>query len=249
VIDDGRQALELNAGRGGVRGIALFVLGYGLVDLLPIILPEQPRVVDLPFRDAADAALIFLLVFLYVELATHAQLLKKRWARAVFALALLLMVQGHAIHLAANAIAAASEAGSSGWSLIYFLDENWGHTELHFAFLLLAGLFIGRSDPVKSAEPLSRMERIGLWVLAAVYGLLLAGDAIEGQTALPLMLPGAGALAVWGLWPYLGPRALGSEGASLPAHRRFFGASLGVTAIALGVYGAVYSGFPQFSGG
>ncbi|MGD8867464.1 MAG: hypothetical protein PVI01_07530 [Gemmatimonadales bacterium] len=100
---DRRQPLEVITGRGGVRGIAIFVLGYGLVDLLPIILPQQPRVVDLPFRDAADAALIFLLVFLYIELATHAQLLQRRWARAVFALAVLLMVQGHAIHLAAMA--------------------------------------------------------------------------------------------------------------------------------------------------
>ncbi|MGD8698061.1 MAG: hypothetical protein PVJ43_02150 [Gemmatimonadales bacterium] len=247
MIDDRRPALAVTAGRGGVRGIALFVLGYGVVDLLPIVLPEQPHVVDLPFRDAADAALIFLLVFLYVELATHAQLLQKRWARAVFALALLLMVQGHAIHLAANAIAAASEAGSSGWSLIYFLDERWGHTELHFAFLLLAALFIGRSDPVRLGGPLSRMENVGLWVLAAVYGLLLAGGAIEGQTV-PLMLPGGVLLSVWGLWPYLARRRP-KAALTLPAHRRFFAASLGVTAIALAIYGLAFPGYPQFSGG
>lgn len=230
-----------------MRGIAIFVLGYGLIDLLPIVLPEQPRVVDLPFHDAADAVLIFLLVFLYVELATHAQLLQKRWARAVFALALLLMVQGHAIHLAANAIAAASEAGSSGWDLADFLDEHWGHTELHFAFLLLAALFIARANPLRSRGPLSRMENIGLWVLAAVYGLLLAGDAIEGQTV-PLMLPGGLLLSVWGLWPYLDRRERRPKRKSLPAHRRFFGASLGVTVIALAVYGLVMRGFPQFSG-
>ncbi len=231
-----------------MRGIALFVLGYGLVDLLPIILPEQPGVFDLPFRDAADAALIFLLVFLYVELATHAQLLHKRWARAVFALALLLMVQGHAIHLAANAIAAASEAGSSGWSLIYFLDEHWGHTELHFAYLLLAALFIGRSDPVRSRGPLSRMENVGLWVLAAVYGLLLAGGAIEGQTV-PMMLPGGVLLSAWGLWPFLTRRVKGTDRGTLAAHRRFFAASLGVTALAVAIYGLLFPGFPQFSGG
>lgn len=244
---DRRPPLEVSAGRGGVRGIAIFVLGYGLVDLLPLVLPEHPRLVDLPFRDAADAALIFLLVFLYVELATHAQLLQKRWARAVFALALLLMVQGHAIHLAANAIAAASEAGSRGWELIYFLDEHWGHTELHFAFLLLAALFIGRANPVRSGGPLSPVENIGVWVLAAVYGLLLAGDAIEGQTV-PLMLSGAVLLSVWGLWPYVG-RGRTEPERSLPAHRQFFAASLGVTVIALLIYGAMFRGFPQFSGG
>lgn len=248
MIEDRRLGLAVTAGRGGVRGIALFVLGYGLVDLLPIVLPEQPHVIDLPFRDAADAALIFLLVFLYVELATHAQLLQKRWARAVFALALLLMVQGHAIHLAANAIAAASETGSSGWSLIYFLDERWGHTELHFAFLLLAALFIGRSDPEWSDGPLSRVENIGLWTLAAVYGLLLAGGAIEGQTV-PLMFPGAVLLSVWGLWPYLGRRRPEPQRSSLPAHRRFFAAGLGATAIALAIYGLAFPGYPQFSGG
>lgn len=244
---DRRPPVKVSAGRGGVRGIAIFVLGYGLVDLLPLVLPEHPRLVDLPFRDAADAALIFLLVFLYVELATHAQLLQKRWARAVFALALLLMVQGHAIHLAANAIAAASEAGSRGWALIYFLDEHWGHTELHFAFLLLAALFIGRANPVRSGGPLLPVEKIGVWVLAAVYGLLLAGDAIEGQTV-PLMLSGAVLLSVWGLWPYVG-RGRTEPERSLPAHRQFFAASLGVTVIALLIYGAMFRGFPQFSGG
>lgn len=240
--------MEASAGRGGVRGIAIFVLGYGLVDLLPIVLPEHPRLVDLPFRDAADAVLIFLLVFLYVELATHAQLLQKRWARAVFALALLLMVQGHAIHLAANAIAAASEAGSSGWDLIDFLDEHWGHTELHFAFLLLAALFIGRANPVRSSGSLSPVENIALWVLAAVYGLLLAGDAIEGQTV-PLVLSGAVLLSAWGLWPYLGRGGSKLERSSLQAHRRFFASSLGIAAIALLMYGAMLRGFPQFSGG
>jgi len=248
VIGDRRKALDVTAGRGGVRGIATFVLGYALVDLLPIVLPEQPRVVDLPFRDAADAALIFLLVFLYVELAAHARLLHKRWARAVFALALLLMVQGHAIHLAANAIAAASDAGSRGWSLIYFLDEHWGHTELHFAFLLLAALFIGRSDPAGASEPLSRTENFGLWVLSAAYGVLLAGGAIEGQTV-PLMLPGAVLLSVWGLWPFLAWRDNRTGRDTLAAHRRFFAASLASTAIAVTVYGLVMHGFPQFSGG
>jgi hypothetical protein len=231
-----------------VRGIAIFVLGYGLVDLLPIVLPEQPRLFDLPFHDAADAALIFLLVFLYVELASHAQLLHKRWSRAVFALALLLMVQGHAIHLAANAIAAASEAGSSGWDLADFLDEHWGHTELHFSFLLLAALFIGRSDPIKSGAPLSRRENVGLWVLAVVYGLLLAGGAIEGQTV-PMMLPSAFLLSAWGLWPFLSRRELAEDVGALPAHRRFFAASLCVTAVAVTIYGLVMRGFPQFSGG
>lgn len=232
--------------RDGVRGVAVFVLGYAVVDLLPIVLPGQPRILGLPLRDAADAVLIFLLVFLYVELADHARVLQKRWARAVLALALLLMVQGHAIHLAANAIAAAVEPEAEGWSLIYFLDEHWGHTELHFSFLLLAALFIGRASGEGDVGSLSRADNVSLWVLVVVYGLLLAGAAVEGQTVLPLMLPCGVLLAAWGLWPYF---ARPNESPALPIHRFFFSASLGAMALALMVYGAVMRGFPQLSGG
>jgi hypothetical protein len=232
--------------RDGVRGVAVFVLGYALVDLLPLILPAQPRILGLPLRDAADAALIFLLVFLYVELANHARVLQRRWARAVLALALLLMVQGHAIHLAANAIAAAVEPEVEGWTLIYFLDERWGHTELHFSYLLLAALFIRRASGEGDIGALSRADKVSLWVLALVYGLLLAGAAVEGQTALPLMLPCGLLLGVSGLWPIL---ARQKAGLALPIHRFFFSASLGAMGVALVIYGAVMRGFPQLSGG
>ncbi len=237
---------DLGSARDGVRGVAVFVLGYALVDLLPIVLPGQPRILGLPLRDAADAALVFLLVFLYVELANHARVMQRRWARAVLALALLLMVQGHAIHLAANAIAAAVDPEAEGWTLIYFLDEHWGHTELHFSFLLLAALFIGRASGEGDVDWLSRADKVSLWVLAVVYGVLLAGAAVEGQTVLPLMLPCGLLLGIWGLWPFLvRPR----EGLTLPIHRFFFSASLGVMAVALIVYGAARPGFPQLSGG
>lgn len=236
-------------GRTGSRRIVVFAVGYALVDLLPVLLPSQPELLGLGLKDLADAILVFVLVVLYVELAIEARLLRRPWVRAVFAVSLLLLVQGHAIHLAANAIAAASEPSASGWNLIYYLDEHWGHRELHLSFLLLAALFIFGSlssaaaeQPMPDRGPLARGSVYGA---ALLYGLLLAGDAVEGQTV-PLMLPGSAALFVSGVWPLIKSRSRG-DGPSLPPHRRFFAISLGISAAALLIYGLVMGGYPELT--
>lgn len=233
--------------RTGFRGIVVFAAGYALVDLLPVLLPSQPELLGLGLKDLADAGLVFLLVVLYVGLAIEARLLQSPWVGAVFAVSLLLLVQGHAILLAANAIAAASEPTASGWNLIYYLDEHWGHRELHLSFLLLAGLFIFHSasgDP--AAYPVPDPGRSAPWVLygaALLYGVLLAGDAVEGQTV-PLMLPCSAALSISGLWPLIGSRSRGDR-LPLSLHRRFFAASAGIAALALVTYGLVMGGYPE----
>ncbi|UCC73823.1 MAG: hypothetical protein JSV86_04480 [Gemmatimonadota bacterium] len=229
--------------------VLVFVFGYALVDLLPVILPSTPVFRGLGLGDLADVVLIFVLVVLYVELGSQANLYRSLKLRVAYTGALLLMVQGHAIHLAANAIANASQPGAQGWGLADFLDETWGHVELHFAFLLLGALFIGcgRSDGGDGSEPvLSATEKTGLWIAAVIYGVLLGADAVEGQTA-PLMLPCAIALFVWGWFPYL-ERPRGGDGrARMSLYRRFFATSFGVTALALLIYWLIMDGFPQFS--
>jgi hypothetical protein len=231
------------------RGIIFFVVGYALVDLLPVILPATPVFNGLALKDLADALLIFFLIVLYVELGLRAKIFRSLRLRAGYIFSLLLMVQGHAVHFAANAITGASEYGAPGWSLAYFLDEHWGHVELHAAFIFLAAIFIfcGRSADAEANEPvLSRTEKAGLWLASLAYGVLLAGDAVEGQTV-PLMLPCAIVLCVWGFWPYV--RGWGNSGVPTPIslYRRFFATSFGITAITLVTYRLITGGFPELS--
>lgn len=247
-------------GGNPVRGICVFVVGYALVDLLPVLLPDAPVLVRLGVADLADVVLVFVLVALYVQLGLQADLWRSWSLRGLNALALVMMVQGHSIHLAANAIG--RDLGLEGggladggghavapFGLVDFLDEHWGHVELHLAFLIVAALFIARARPVQrqeSSRQSSRTEKMGLLVAALVYGVLLAGDAVEGQTV-PLMLPAAIVLCVWGLWPYVSGRSRSTEAVPASVYRLFFAVSLAVTAASLVAYGLVMRGYPQFS--
>jgi len=253
------SVISVSAGRAGdweiawrrppARGIIFFVVGYALVDLLPVILPATPVFNGLAVKDLADALLIFFLIVLYVELGLRAKIFRSLRLRAVYIFALLLMVQGHAVHFAANAITEVSDRADAGWALADFLDEHWGHVELHTAFILLAAIFIfcGRSADAAGDEPvLSRTEKAGLWLASLAYGVLLAGDAVEGQTV-PLMLPCAIVLCVWGFWPLV--RGWGNSVAAgrISLYRRFFATSFGITVIALVIYRLITGGFPELS--
>ncbi len=235
--------------RGPVGGVVLFVVGYAVVDLIPVLLPASPGLFGLRLADLLDSLFIFVLVTLYVRLGLDADLLRTPVLRVASAVSLMLLVQGHAIHLAANAIAAVSDPATRSWDLTYFLDEHWGHTELHLAFVLLAVLFIGygRATAAElSGHNLSGAERVGLYSATVVYGLLLAADAIEGQTVL-LMLPAGIALFLWAFLPRLRFAWKPSSAAKISVYRYFFAASFGLAAVALVAYGVVMRGFPQFS--
>lgn len=223
-----------------VGGIALFAGGYALIDLLPVLLPESQAVLGLRWGDLADAALVFALGALYIRLAMQADLWRTPLMSVFNALAFILLVQGHSIHLTANAIAAVTDTTSPSWSLVNLLDEHWGHVELHLAFIMFAAFFIANAldPPHSAARSLSTPEKIGLAVSILTYGTLLAGDAIEGQTV-ALMLPAGIILAAWGL--VLGARRARS------LHRLFFAASFGVATVALVIYGLANAGYPQLS--
>ncbi len=235
--------------RPPARGIIFFVVGYALVDLLPVILPATPVFNGLGLKDLADALLIFFLIVLYVELGLRAKIFRSLRLRAAYIFALLLMVQGHAVHFAANAITGVSADSDAGFALADFLDEHWGHVELHAAFIFLAAIFIfcGRSADAEGNEPvLSRTEWAGLAFVTLTYGILLAGDAVEGQTV-PLMLPCAIVLCAWGLWPYVRGWASSSAPFTISLYRRFFATSFGITAAALLIYAWITGGFPELS--
>lgn len=232
---------------GDVGGIVVFATGYALVDALPLAFPGSAVFLGLRLGDLADVVFAFVLVALYVRLGLQAELWRTGKLCIANAVALVMLVQGHSVHLAANAIAAASQPSAGGWDLIYFLDEHWGHTELHLAFLSLAALFIGWARPAaggRSARRLSAVERAGLYLVTVAYGLWLAADAAEGQTV-PLMLPAGLALFLWGFWPQLKARLSAAEAPVTSLHRAFFAASFGIATAALLAYGIMMHGFPE----
>ena len=233
-----------------VVGIMLFGVGYALVDVIPVILPDAPTLLGLRFGAWVDFVLVFVLVALYVRLGRDAGLWRSGKLRIAFAAAVILMVQGHSVHLAADAIAAASGREAPAWELIYFLDEYWGHSELHLSFLIMAALFIGWSSPVMRGdqnEPLSLAERTNLLLMSIVYGLLIAGDAVEGQTWW-LVLPAGLVLFVWGMWPRWAA-GLGNSSPTLQSvHRTFFAMSFGIAGAALIIYRLALGDFSQLFG-
>src|SRR3989304_726781 len=115
-------------------GSSLLVVGaflgvYALFDVLPIVLPKTDVVRGLRWGDLVDAPLLFLLAAAYVLLGRQAGLWRSNVRRAANAVALVVLIQGQGIHLAANAISAYLDPSSPGWRPAYFLDEHWGHTE------------------------------------------------------------------------------------------------------------------------
>jgi hypothetical protein len=213
--------------------LAAFVAAYTVFDILPISLPEADVLEGLSWGALVDAPLMFVLVAAYLLLGLHAGLWRATLPRLLGAVAMVLLVQGHGIHLAGNAIAGQTGIGGQAHDTTYFLDEHWGHAELHAGILLLALLFIAGSRG--QAEPPSRAAALAVTALAVVYGLLLTGDAIEGQTVW-LMLPTAVALSLLGRLRVSG---------AFSWHRSFFASSLTVTAIGLASYGVWKGGFPE----
>jgi hypothetical protein len=112
-------------------------------------------------------------------------------ARETMAFLLLaaLWVEGHSVHLAANAIRNHALAGADAVQLAYFLDEQLGHWILHLAILGLSGLVAWRSLRAPAADGASTS-----WSIvgaAAIYGFAFFLAVVEGQTAffaVPAML-------------------------------------------------------------
>jgi hypothetical protein len=112
-------------------------------------------------------------------------------ALVVAFVAALAYVDGHGIHLAANAINGADPTGEAG-DRAEFWDERFGHTEWHLGWfgLLLAACLAERAG---RAQPLDRTLSA---VAVGALGFTLFTSTVEGQTW-PLMLAAAALFAGW----------------------------------------------------
>jgi hypothetical protein len=211
--------------------ILTYAIAFAVFDLVPIGLSDVDSFKGLSWGDLVDATLVVLPVALLVRMALDADLWSRTGLRPLLLLALLLLIQGHAIHLAANAIAHSLSESDPAWEPAYFLDEHWGHYEIHVALLSLALMFI-----VFVRQTTARPGRTALLLIAiAAYGSLQGAGAIEGQTV-PLVLPLSIVLALAGAWL---TRRESND------YRTFFAASYGLCFIVLVVYGALNGGWPE----
>ena len=214
--------------------IAAFLAVYALFDVLPIVLPKEDVVEGMRWGDLIDVPLVFLLVGAYVLLGLEAGLWRTNLLKLASAFSLVVLVQGHGIHLAANTISAYLDASSSGWRPAYFLDEHWGHAEIHTGLILQALLFIAASRPTTGPTWLSSAANPVLLSLATFYGLFLTADAIEGQSV-ALMLPAGVVLASIGF----------AKRGDSSLYRTFFASAFAVAVLALAGYWLWHGGFPE----
>jgi len=145
--------------------------------------------------------------------------------------ALVLYVDGHGIHLAANAIG--HEDTGAAEHTVDFWDEHWGHAEWHLGWLgLLAALAL--------AEPPRRPSNR---LLLGVGGLVLAAAVLMGFTLFTSTVEGQdwwltlGAAPLFAVWAVLRPRSL----VSAAAVATLVGAGL------IGIWAASQGGVPEFS--
>ena len=228
-----RHVPTASAGRALLL-IAAFLAVYALFDVLPIVLPKQDVVEGLRWGDLIDVPLVFLLVGAYVLLGLEAGLWRTTLLKLASAFSLVVLVQGHGIHMAANTISAYLDTSSSAWRPAYFLDERWGHAEIHTGLILQALLFIAASRPTAGPARLSSAAKPVLLSLATVYGLFLTADAIEGQSV-ALMLPAGVVLASIGF----------AKRGDSSLYRIFFASAFAVAVLALAAYWLWHGGFPE----
>jgi hypothetical protein len=151
-----------------------------------------------------------------------------RLALAVGFVAALAYVEGHGIHLAANAINGAEPAGEAG-RRAEFWDERFGHIQWHLGWfgLLLAFCLAERDHP--GTWPGFRSAAVPV----AALGFTFFTSTVEGQTWPLLLAAGAGFAA----WAAVARRPLLAQCA----------AAFGFAAALIAVWAIWQGGVPEFT--
>jgi hypothetical protein len=241
-----RTAEQLPAAPDGLAyGLMFYGIGFAVFHILPAFLEWNVwnglAVADL-FDLTTPFAIVFLIFNLYRKLAGTGSGVPV-WLPALLILGSITFVEGHGMHLSANAIHRhVDPAGPSPLhALTYFFDERLGHILWDSGNLVMALgiLFASLRIRWKMME-----QRSVLLLMAAglVYGFTFFVNAVEGQTVI-FQLPAAIMLT-------------GMLAAMRVSGRKTFQQNPGVTFFLAGYTGASLlmaiwwlwqGGFPEFS--
>ena len=162
---------------------------------------------------------------------------------AVLVLGLICYIEGHGLHLSANAIdrLLGDQETTALHQSVYVYDEVISHFIWDGGVLIIAAGLILAGTRVNFPR-LSWFQWAFLGGGAACFGFSYAVNAIEGQT-LPLTLPGAALMALICLWVYRkGRRRREYNVAAL-----FFLMSFLLGLALFAYWGIAHPGFPEFS--
>jgi hypothetical protein len=177
------------------------------------------------------------------ETEGRASFRSSKWSVAVFVLGLICYVEGHGLHLSANAIdrLLGGQENTALHQSVYIFDEVISHFTWDSGVLIIAAGLILAGTRVHFPR-LSWARWAFLGGGAACFGFSYAVNAIEGQTVV-LTFPAAVLMSLICLWIYgRGRRRREHNVAAL-----FFLMGFLLSALLFAYWGIVHAGFPEFS--
>jgi hypothetical protein len=166
-----------------------------------------------------------------------------KWSVAVFVLGLICYVEGHGLHLSANAIdrLLGGQEDTALHQSVYIYDEVISHFIWDIGVLIIAAGLILAGKRVLFPR-FSWAQWVFLGGGAAFFGFSYAVNAIEGQTVV-FTFPAAGLMALICLWIYgRGRRRREHNAAAL-----FFLMGFLLSVLIFAYWGIIHPGFPEFS--
>ena len=218
------------------RSLLLFSLAFALFQLGPAYLPySAPPQGLLRVGDLLDLLTPLVLLPLYASLLWHRHGGWPGWPKMILFLVLIAAwVEGHSLHLAANALGhlIVQQASSPAWRLDYFLDEHLSHVIWHSAIVLLSLVLL--NGPLTNARvPALVSASFGL-----PYGFCFFAITVEGQT------PAIGILAALSISIWLGSRFRERKEDAMSV---FFASGYLFALVLYLVWYLMQGGLPQFS--
>ena len=167
-----------------------------LLSLICLLCGYVPYSLAILFKNPtlADFCDIFIMLpsFFFITYMLHEDFMKevrRKWMHYAFLASLLLFVEGHGIHWAANQIHNEMLSGERGFEIAYFLDEILGHivvfSGLYLSLFFLLIMRIGKRDNI------NRKEKSLLILSDGISGSYLAVGMIEGQVIIYFLIVGA----------------------------------------------------------
>jgi len=163
--------------------------------------------------------------------------------RMILILGFLFYVEGHGLHLSANAIARliAEQKGSGLFASVYLFDEVISHYMWDGGVILVSlGLIL-----LSRKMDFGILSKTQLALIAAgsiSYGLSFAANGVEGQTVV-FTFPAASAAFLLTLWLYLKGEKQKNQNPVL----LFFLCGYFLSMVLFAYWGIAHPGFPQFS--